>query len=585
MVFAGRARFGFVALAFVCALRAPVNAQLVPTTDEFQVNAHSTASQHAPTIDADAAGNFVVVWISPNADGDDDGIVARRFDSAGTALGTEFQVNSSTTGAQYAPDLAVTPDGRFVIVWDSDDGSYLGVFGQRYDSAGNPAGSEFRVNTATLDEQHHAAVDVDSAGNFTVAWATNYSDGSYFGIAARRFDSSGAPLGTEFLVNTHTGNDQFDPDITSTGSGFVVVWSNYAALDGNGPGVFGQRFDDAGVPQGTEFQVNSYTTGDQGDVRIDASASGDFVVVWVSADGQDGSTYGIFGQRFTSAGTAIGAEFQVNAYTTGVQRAPTVAVDPVGSFVVGWEGITDDDPAFGVWARAFTSDGIADGGDFHVNQFTTDSQNQASVTATGDRNFIAVWQSRSQDGDGGGIFGRFVRQTGNPLSGRRLSIRTPPSNPSRNTLTFISTDADLELPQSLSEDPRCPPVGSGSVSSGARLRVVGDGGTFTIDLPCVNWSANGSGTRYRYRDASGATCRSIVLKAGRLLKASCKGPQVAYALGAVQGNVSVVLSTGDAAANRKYCATFGPLTSATILHDGSDGRSYGAIDAAQGACP
>jgi hypothetical protein len=114
--------------------------------------------------------------------------------------------------------------------------------------------------------------------------------------------------------------------------------------------------------------------------------------------------------------------------------------------------------------------------------------------------------------------------------------------------------------------------------------VTGDGGSFSIDLPCVNWSANASGTRYRYRDASGATCRSIVIRAGRLLKASCKGAQVAYALGTVQTNVRVVLSTGDPSANRKYCATFGPQTGPTVLRDGSNGRSYAAVNAAAGAC-
>jgi hypothetical protein len=581
---AGRARFGFSVLVCVCVLRAPVGAQLVPTTDEFQVNAYSTGSQHGPSIAADAAGNFVVAWI--DADGDSDGIFGRRFDRAGSALGTEFQVNSSTTGTQYAPDLAVAPDGRFVIVWDSDDGSYLGVFGQRYDSAGTPLGSEFRANTTTADEQHHAAVDVDSAGNFVVVWTSGSFDGSYYGIVGRRFDSNGVPLGSEFIANTHTGNDQFDPDVTTTGTGFVVAWSNFAPLDGNGIGTFGQRFDTSGARVGTEFQVNSYTSGDQAEVRLAATPNDGFVAVWDSQDGQDGSGPGIFGRRFASDATPIGAEFQVNASATGFQILPRVAVDPAGSFVVTWQagGVNDDDNG-GVYARAFTSDGIADGGDFHLNQVTANVQNLPSIAAVRDRAFIAVWGSWQQDGDNGGIFGRLLAETGTPLRGRRLSIRTPPAEPSRNSVTFISTDPGLEMPNELLDDPRCPPVGSGSLASGARLRVVGDGGSFTIDLPCVNWSANGAGSRFRYRDASGATCRSIVLKAGRLLKASCKGPQVAYALSAAQGNVSVVLATGDPTANRKYCATYGPRTAATIVHDGAAGRRSGAVNAGPGACP
>jgi len=38
------------------------------------------------------------------------------------------------------------------------------------------------------------------------------------------------------------------------------------------------------------------------------------------------------------------------------------------------------------------------------------------------------------------------------------------------------------------------------------------GGDFSIDLPCANWSRNGPGTQYLYRDRSGTTCNSLVLK-------------------------------------------------------------------------
>ena len=162
--------------------------------------------------------------------------------------------------------------------------------------------------------------------------------------------------------------------------------------------------------------------------------------------------------------------------------------------------------------------------------------------------------------------------------------RTPPSDPSGNRVTFISTDSGLLAPQAVFDDPRCPPVGSGSIASGARLRVSGDGGVFTIEMPCVNWSANADGSRYRYRDASGTSCRSAILRNGRMLKISCKGPQVAYTLGSAQGNISVTMATGDPATNNKFCATFGPQTATTVHRDGSDGRSYSAVDAGLGRC-
>ena len=122
---------------------------------------------------------------------------------------------------------------------------------------------------------------------------------------------------------------------TSSSSG-----SSYGQ-DGSGFGVFGQRFNAAGLPQGSEFQVNSYTTGSQGCPAVASDASGNFVVVWTSS-GQDGSGYGVFGQRFDASGLPQGSEFQVNSYTTGYQSYPAVASDANGNFVVVWESYGQD---------------------------------------------------------------------------------------------------------------------------------------------------------------------------------------------------------------------------------------------------
>ena len=55
------------------------------------------------------------------------------------------------------------------------------------------------------------------------------------------------------------------------------------------------------VPVGSEFQANTYTTSSQSRAAVAANSAGDFVVVWQSY-GQDGSTDGISGQRYDSAG-------------------------------------------------------------------------------------------------------------------------------------------------------------------------------------------------------------------------------------------------------------------------------------------
>jgi hypothetical protein len=128
--------------------------------------------------------------------------------------GSVFQVNTYTTGAQapvgFARATAAAPDGRFVSVWAStdQDGSGNGVFAQRFDAAGFREGPEFRVNTHTQYDQMSATVAVGRRGEFVVAWQDSRQDGNGWGVFAQRYDSLGAPAGGEFQVNSTTLRDQ-----------------------------------------------------------------------------------------------------------------------------------------------------------------------------------------------------------------------------------------------------------------------------------------------------------------------------------------------------------------------------------------
>jgi len=79
-------------------------------------------------------------------------------------------------------------------------------------------------------------------------------------------------------------------------------------------------------PNGAELQVNTYTTLQQLDARVAFNGQGCFLVVWAS-NGSTGSdpTFSIQAQRFASGGAPVGGQFQVNSYTTGNQRYPDVA--------------------------------------------------------------------------------------------------------------------------------------------------------------------------------------------------------------------------------------------------------------------
>ena len=89
------------------------------------------------------------------------------------------------------------------------------------------------------------------------------------------------------------------------------------------------------APVGAEFQVNTYTAYGQSSPSTTALSDGGFVITWVSLH-QDGFYGGIYGQRYDSTGAGVGAEFQVNTYTSNSQQSPSTTALADGGFVVTW---------------------------------------------------------------------------------------------------------------------------------------------------------------------------------------------------------------------------------------------------------
>jgi hypothetical protein len=382
-----------------------------PIGPEFRVNTFTTGDQAYPSIAADSAGDFVVAWMSYGQDGSLFGIFAQRYSSYGVPLGPEFRVNTYTTNHQYVPSVARSPAGSFVVAWQSleQDGSYHGVFGQRYSNAGTPLGGEFRVNTFTTGPQRFPSVAADSLGNFVIVWVTYDQDGSHWSVFGQRYTSNGIPLGSEFRVNTYTPDDQWWPSVASDAAGnFVVVWES-EAQDDSARGVFGQRFSSSGAPLGGEFRANSYTTSFQGFPSLAADPTGSFLVAWISSQ-QDGSSWGVFGQRYSNSGLPLGSEFQINTYTTDGQSGPGAAFDSNGNFVVVWQSNSQDGSNYGVFGQRYSGDGSVLGPEFRVNTYTTFAQWLADISSDAAGNFVVVWDSALQDGSGRGIFAQRYSQ-------------------------------------------------------------------------------------------------------------------------------------------------------------------------------
>jgi hypothetical protein len=197
-----------------------------------------------------------VVWSSqgsPGGDASGSSIQAQRFASDGSALGTQFQVNSYATGSQIEPAAAIAGGGDFIVTWASagspgNDGFGSSVQARRFSAGGSPAGTDFQVNSYTANDQTSPAVAARSSGDFIVVWESRGSagDNSSWSVQGQRFAAGGAPQGPQFQVNTYITYGQVDASaVVTSPSEFVVVWHGYGSAEddvGISSSIHGQRF-------------------------------------------------------------------------------------------------------------------------------------------------------------------------------------------------------------------------------------------------------------------------------------------------------------------------------------------------------
>ncbi len=242
----------------------------------------------------------------------------------------------------------------------------------------------------------------------------------------------GPRLGTaradEVQVNTYTTGSQHQPAVAMDADGdMVVVWGSEGSsgTDSSYTSIQGQRYAPHGSTVGGQFQVNTYTTSRQRGPAVAMDADGDFVVVWQSfgSAGTDSFYASIQGQRYASDGSTVGGQFQINDYTSDSQYRARVSLDADGDFVVVWEsfGSGGTDSSFtSVQGRRYASDGLPHGGQFQINTYTTVTQGSPSVSLDSDGDFVVVWLSSGSygtDSDAHSIQGQRYASDGLPLGG------------------------------------------------------------------------------------------------------------------------------------------------------------------------
>ncbi len=306
-------------------IKARIFNQNSPQGNEFLVNTNTLHTQSNPSVSIKSNGDFIVVWDSWYQDGGDRGVYTQRFDVNGNKVGSEFRVNVTIAYSQAKPKVKYFSDGKFVIIWESfkQDGSGYGMFGRIFNSDGSPITNELQINTYTNDYQWYGDVEIFNDDSFIVAWCSWEQDGDDGGIYVQRFNSAGQKFGPETLVNKTKTQYQWLPRIKKlTGKKAAVVWSTWKQ-DGSREGIAVAFIDENNQRYTFETIVNTYTNSFQWEPDFIVTADDEILVVWASWE-QFGSDYDIVAKRVKPEKPQGVINPSYNSHPTGATTAKIV---------------------------------------------------------------------------------------------------------------------------------------------------------------------------------------------------------------------------------------------------------------------
>ena len=303
------------------------------------------------------------------------------------------------------------------------------------------------ADITTPAQQDYYSLTIPSGTNGTMLVTVQSSGLSLLEPEVYIYDASGDQIGS--AISTAYGGT-----ITTTYSG-VTAGSTYYVMasspvsTANGTGAYAlsmtfgnnpaptvplpntQKLNGSPISSGggiavdfnTETLVNTTTVGVQTESPYNGhtmamDASGNFVIVWESQN-QDGSGWGVYAQRFAASGNKVRSEFRVNTTTASDQENPVVAMSPGGSFVVVWASGGQDGSGWGIFGQRYSSLGLPVGGEFKINTYTSNDQNDPDIAMDGNGDFVVTWASNGQDGSGWGVYAQRYNSQGTPV-GRRV---------------------------------------------------------------------------------------------------------------------------------------------------------------------
>jgi Ca2+-binding RTX toxin-like protein len=330
-----------------------------PIAPDFIVNTTSGAQAglSATTL---SDGDALISWSTTDPTSGESTFSGRIVHEDGS-VGSEFAINTPTTNAEIGGAAATLTDGMTLAAWTtefSDEGNPSDVIGRLFDANGTAASSEFTINGTLSGLQYAPTVAALPNGDAFVAWVSSneQSNGDYV-IYGRTLNADGSAIAPDFQINTTTNLYQLGPTATAlTDGGVLVTWSS-------GNEIHGRVYDAAGHADGSDFVIGApeASGGQSANSSVTALPDGRAFVVWDTYDIATG--YNIFGRVVNADGSMSNPDFIVNSATGLTESNPHVTELPNGELFVSWTSYDDATRDQDIHGRILSLDNTISGTD------------------------------------------------------------------------------------------------------------------------------------------------------------------------------------------------------------------------------
>jgi len=396
---------------------------------EARANTFTDNRQTRPTVASTADGGMVVAWASRRQEDGAFGVYAQRLDAVGRPMGPEIHVNQQTRGAQDEPAIGVSPSGDVWIVWSSThtDGDARAIMARRFTLTGSsiePRSDAFTLNTTASGDQASPSIAMGPDAGVLVTW-TQTVGGAPAAIIARSFSVTGEPRSGEIALSSSISTADRAASVAPLSDGYAVVWTQHDPST-DAWTLLARRTDLMGRPAGAPAPVAPSADRVLVEPAVTTDGADVVTIAWMQR-GADADSYGVFARRFNSALTPVTDSFEVATEAGARRSGAAVVAASDGRFAVLWneEGAKVASPIPGkrptrqseIMAQRFDIHARPLGEPFVVNS-TLENRQAMTIGAVAPR---AVWTDRDQ------LITVWHGATTGDSRGVGVSIANPPS--------------------------------------------------------------------------------------------------------------------------------------------------------------